>query len=75
MKVGDFVAKNEKNLVKLNRLGYVNSSVILQFKIYQDFNRLKTSIPVMQRYSELSEKYRVSEKTIRNAVARMKKII
>lgn len=75
MKVSDFIEKNEKKMTRLNRLGYVNSSVILQFKIYQDFNKLKTSIPKMERYSEVAEKHKVSEKTVRDAVRKMKTLI
>lgn len=75
MKVSDFIQKNEKKMTRLNRLGYVNSSVILQFRIYQDFKRLSSSMPKMQRYSDVAEKFKVSEKTVRDSIRKMEKLI
>lgn len=75
MNVKDFIQENEKSLQKLNRLGYKkNSTLLTHFKMYQDFQRLK-DLPTMQKYSELAEKYKVSETVVRGAIMKMKKII
>lgn len=75
MKVGDFFESIEENYRKAVKIGCGNSTDVYYLKIYMDFKKLTKKLPIMQCYSELSEKYKVSEKTIRNAVARMKKII
>lgn len=75
MKVFEFIQKNEKKVQDLTKLGLVNSSIISQYKIYKDFDSLKTSIPLMQRYSLIAERNGVSERTVMTAVKVMKKVI
>jgi len=73
MKVHQFIEKNEKQLLKLIRLGTLNGSLIVQYYIYKDYHDTRKITSKMQRYSIVAEKNRISERTVMKSIKEMEK--
>lgn len=56
-----------------NGCSRIAPEIFRDLAVYRDF--LKMDEPIMLRYSHLSQKYKVSENTIRNVIAYLKKKI
>ena len=71
MKLYDFIIENKATLDKGYKSGIVNSSTMFQFKLAQEYNKLKSVLPKMVRYQWVADENRVSVTTVRSAVKRM----
>ena len=64
----------EKDLQLAYKCGArVAPELIRDIEIYRDFNAL--DLPIMERYIILSEKYKLSETTIRDTVRSMRTVV
>lgn len=73
MVVADFITENIGVFKKLLRLGKISITVINQYDIYIYYNSLPNDLNKMQRYSQTSDIFKLSEKTIRNSIKEMER--
>lgn len=74
-KVVDFLQANMDVFRKLVMLGKVPQSVMNEYKIYVFYSSLKHVPSKMDRYSFTAESLKTNEKTVRNAVREMEKMV
>lgn len=75
VKVADYIESNLPVLHTLMKMRAVPLSFMNQYKIYMYYESLPESDAKMNRYEHTAISLRVSEKTVRNAVREMQKIL
>lgn len=79
MRLYKFISRNEDTFKKAHAIGAISSKLILQYRIYQDYQAHYKSksknIKKSDIYQWLADDYKVSVRTIRGAISAMKRNI
>lgn len=73
-KVADFIQENMPVFKVFVKIGKVAPSVMNDYTLYAFYQTL-SSLPKMERYTFTAESLKTSERTVRNAVKEMERVL